>query len=466
MIDKKEIEKKAKKFEIHSSNVQRDYVFGWFLYGLFTESNLKNEIFLKGGNALRKGYFENTRYSRDLDFGIPNDIDQAVLLDEINKVCDLIQERAQVKFDRSRNKVEEKFTASEVPIPNLKVYEANIYFDDFYGNAEHIKIKISMDITRFDKVLLEIQTVPLIHPYSDADEVKCNIRCMKLEEIIATKLKCLLQRQHAPDLFDYAYSISLLGGELNKEEVVQTFIQKTIYDRNPHILKDILCETPFDYFKQYWNTTIVCAKKMTMSVEEAIKLFIDDLENLFSIYPDNGYRDFTYFTPEFRVPIMKAGRTQTLLKIRYKGEDRIVEPYSLKYLQKKDGEEKEYFYVFNKIGGKHKPGIRSLLAEGLESIENTDEEFEPQFVIELSKSGELPENPYLFDPNRPTPAPKKRARSTGFSIPRIKYVYQCSYRDKKSIKTSFNPTLRAHKDKSGYPCHGRYGYYVDTKYPY
>ena len=46
MIEKKEIEEKSKEFEIHPSNVERDYVFGWLLYGIFTVSNLKDVIFL------------------------------------------------------------------------------------------------------------------------------------------------------------------------------------------------------------------------------------------------------------------------------------------------------------------------------------------------------------------------------------------------------------------------------------
>jgi len=75
---------KSKEFEIHPSNVERDYVFGLLLFGLFTQSTLKDSLFLKGGNALRKGYFANTRFSSDLDFGIPGDIAQQRLLDEIN----------------------------------------------------------------------------------------------------------------------------------------------------------------------------------------------------------------------------------------------------------------------------------------------------------------------------------------------------------------------------------------------
>jgi predicted nucleotidyltransferase component of viral defense system len=465
MINKDEIEAKAKEFEIHEANVQRDYVFGWFIFGLFTISALKDSIFLKGGNALRKGYFKNTRFSSDLDFGIPNDISQDVLLCEINKICDFIQAKTNINFLKDDNKVEEKFTASEAPIPGLRVYEVRVYFNDFYGKSE-LKIRISMDITRFDKVLLPIQQVDLIHLYSDAGDLACKIRCMKLEEIIATKLKCLLQRQHSPDLFDYAYSIKLLGGNLNKDEVVRTFVRKTIFSKNPHILKSILGQTPFDYFKEYWDKTIICAKQYIFGFEEAIKIFLSDLEGLFSVFPDNGFRQFTYFGPEFRAQIMKAGREQTLLKVCYNGAERLIEPYSLKYLQKRDGVEKEYFYVYNLNGGNSVPGIRSFIPEGMQSIENTSEKFNPRFQIELSKAGERPENPYLFDPNRPAPAPRT-FRPFGISRRAYtgpKYIYQCNYCGKRFIKRINNDNLKQHKDKNGYPCGGRYGYYVDTKY--
>ncbi len=470
MIDAAEIEAKAKEFEIHTSNVQRDYVFGWLIFGIFTASGLKDKIFLKGGNALRKGYFENTRFSSDLDFGIPDDIAQETLLSEINAVCALIQDRAGVVFVNADNQVEEKFTASEAPLPDLKVYEVRVYFKDFYGKADHIKIRISMDITRFDKVMLPLQSVKLIHPYSDAAEIVCNIRCMKLEEIIATKLKCLIQRQHAPDLFDYAYSIKLLGGTLNKEEVVQTLVRKTIFDRNPFILKGILNSTSFSYFREEWAKSLVCAKQYWMEVEDAISTLVADLESLFAGYTDNGYAQFVYFNPEVRAKIMHAGRTQTLMTLRYQGYDRIVEPYSLKYLEKKSGEAREYFYAYNRSGGKSKPDMRSFLPEPVESIENTEEKFTPQFQIEVSKAGEMPENPYLFDPDRPVKAPRPRVRST-ISRPHrqrlsssLKYIFNCSVCGKRFTRSSHDSALRPHKGKGGYQCYGTYGIYVGTKY--
>ena len=161
---------------------------------------------------------------------------------------------------------------------------------------------------------------------------------------------------------------------------------------------------------------------------------------------------------------MKAGREQTLLKIRYNGAERIVEPYALKYLEKRDGEQNEYFFAYNRSGGNSPPNIRSFLPRGLDWVENTEEKFEPRFPIEVSKACEMPENRYLFDSNRPMKAPRSRffGRSQVHSGP--KYIFECSYCGRKFTKKRNDGSLGEHKDKSGYRCPGRRGYYVDTKY--
>ena len=66
MIGREEIINKAKELEVHHSNVERDYVFGWVLAGVYTACDLANHLVLKGGNAFRKAYFEAARFSPDL----------------------------------------------------------------------------------------------------------------------------------------------------------------------------------------------------------------------------------------------------------------------------------------------------------------------------------------------------------------------------------------------------------------
>src|SRR4051812_12835643 len=112
MIQPAEIEAKAREYEIHPSDVQKDYVFGWILFTLFTSSALKDRLFLKGGNALRKGYFSNTRYSADLDFGIPDDISEDELRRVLDDVCERAKTASGVEFLPNDTKVREKFSES------------------------------------------------------------------------------------------------------------------------------------------------------------------------------------------------------------------------------------------------------------------------------------------------------------------------------------------------------------------
>src|SRR5207302_6378582 len=127
MITKQEIEEKAAEFDIHVANVERDYVFGWILAGIYTASPLKEILILKGGNGLRKAYFENTRFSADLDFSTQSAIDPAFLVTQLNRVCDLVHEAAGVVFETERNRVEEKALSDR----NGTIYHVRLYFKDF-----------------------------------------------------------------------------------------------------------------------------------------------------------------------------------------------------------------------------------------------------------------------------------------------------------------------------------------------
>ena len=67
MITKLELKEQAGEFGLNEADIQRDYVFGWLISGIFRESAFRETLVLKGGNALRKGYFPGTRFSDDLE---------------------------------------------------------------------------------------------------------------------------------------------------------------------------------------------------------------------------------------------------------------------------------------------------------------------------------------------------------------------------------------------------------------
>src|SRR5689334_20542249 len=86
-----------------------------------------------------------------------------------------------------------------------RVYKYRLYFKDMIGDRDHVTISLRVDMTEYDRLFLPAQQRQLIHPYSDADECVTTIRCVQLEEALADKLKCLLQRRYCYDLFDLVY---------------------------------------------------------------------------------------------------------------------------------------------------------------------------------------------------------------------------------------------------------------------
>ena len=83
MITDHEIEKKAKQFSIPPSQVEKDYIHSWVLEAIYSRPLLNKLLVLKGGNALRKCYFPDTRFSKDLDFSSTDHINMNFLEKEL-----------------------------------------------------------------------------------------------------------------------------------------------------------------------------------------------------------------------------------------------------------------------------------------------------------------------------------------------------------------------------------------------
>jgi len=460
MINKNEIETKAQEFDLHTANVERDYVFGWLLAGIYTASGLKDIFILKGGNCFRKGYFINTRFSNDLDFSTQSAIDERYLLQELNKVCDFAQNASGIVFEKDKNRVEEKIAIDR----ERKVYQARLYFKDFYGNPDNITISVRLDVTEFDKIYLPTQTRFLIHPYSDATECRTEIKCVKLEELLATKLKCLLQRRHSNDLYDFVYSIFINKEiDINRSEIVKTFLKKTIFERSPGVVRGLLLELPFEFFRAIWNKFIICPRQSRLDFDFVIKNFKQSIEELFGTF-SLGYQQLAYFPARLRNPIIDAGSNLTLLKLTYDGIQRIVEPYSLVYKRRKDGFGQEYFYGYDRTGGRTSgPGIKCFIHSKIQSIELTDQEYEPRFPVELCKAGEYGNKAYFGSPFRKPRLAVRRKRAISFKSG-VTYIIECSYCGKRFRRSEYDTKINEHKDKYGNRCYGRIGYIVNTIY--
>ncbi len=392
MISDDEIKEKAIELEINTSDVQRDYVFGWLLSGIYHVSPmLDSTLILKGGSAFRKAYFADARYSGDLDFSVQTEIDPERIRTELNQVCQYVSDNTGVSFALDENRVQPKRIDKDV-----SAFEARLYFRSFFGD-EHVDLKAKLDVTEFDRIFLPVQKRQIIHDYSDAKICIGNIACQQLEELLASKLLALIHRIHSPDLYDFIYSVFFQNAlPINRLQVIQTFLKKTIYEGSPRVARDLLLGIPFNTIKNFWGKYIIRPRASLISFDTAEEQFRNIVESLFGLLTGEssgtaggifraGY--LSHYSSDQRNLIMEAGRIQTLLEIHYDGLLRLVEPYSLAYKVRKDGVGREYFYGYCVQGGRSGgEGIRSYTQDKMTSINLTDQKFDPRFPIELTKS--------------------------------------------------------------------------------
>ena len=472
MIDSDEIKAKAEELGVNIANVERDYVFGWLLAGLFhTDNELRYRLILKGGNGFRKAYFRDARFSKDLDFSMTEAFDPDAFNQRVTQACEYVADMTGIEFDFGRQNVKLKRGADT----DQQSFESRVYFKGFYGEEE-CTISAKLDIKEFDRILLPIQEQPLIHAYSDAAVCQARVRTMKLEELLANKLKALLQRDHSPDLFDFVYAVFVQNVlAVNRLELASTFLRKTIYESQPFAAYEQLLKRPLAVIREAWGKYLVLPKVSLINFEQAEELFLSGIEALFVLMGVDSRRapvfsaqaSLDYFTAERRSLIMEAGRLQRLLEVTYKGYPRIVEPYSLAYKRRQDGVAREYFYVHDRSGGaSRQQGIKTFTNDNLTSLRLLDESFEPRHPIELAKAGEY------FGKTTFSTGVRSARPSEGFATLRPQsifgkpiakpkpYVLLCPMCQKEFRRESMRDTsLNAHQNTWGGKCSASRGYW-------
>lgn len=456
MIPNEEIERMAEDLSVNVVDVQRDYVNGWLLAGIF-QSSLGASLVLKGGNALRKGYFPNTRYSLDLDFTAPHGIDRELLATELRKVTRYVSENTGVQFLEDTIEVLHPTRVAR----DVDVLEVVAYFKDFYGDDQELPVRVYMDVAEYDRIILGVCERQLIHPYSDAAATPALIRCVALEEILATKLKCLLQRCKPGDLFDYIRWLVMDDVPADISAILEVFLAKTIYSRGPGAAYDLLVRLPVELFQKTWDLDIVAPSTCAFEFAEGVVKYRQHLESLFGEQRHSKPWRLSFFTPEQRGPIMSAGQNRHLIRLFYDGYSRDVEPYALKYKVTREAGGREYFYAYDRSGGSSgEQSIKTFVADKVKQIEELDESFEPRFEIELSQAAEFPSDLYFRGRRGDGFVP-------GFGIVRRKgiassrkYRFRCPVCRKLFARSEHRNDISGHKHPRGHTCSGTWGSYL------
>ncbi|MGB6464065.1 MAG: nucleotidyl transferase AbiEii/AbiGii toxin family protein [Nitrosotalea sp.] len=203
-MDEKELRKLADKHKIYLGTLEKDYAITNLLSIIARFPKLKSIVF-KGGTAMKKIYFENFRFSEDLDFTCLEDISEE-FADFIGKEMKTLD----VKF----TEIAEKERKDE-----------SFRFKAKYAQFNGITASVRLDLSLREDILTDPVTRPVLHFY-DTLPADFEVHTMSLEEIMAEKIRAIIYTKHPRHLHDLWYlneqNVSL------KSDMVRTKI-KTVY---------------------------------------------------------------------------------------------------------------------------------------------------------------------------------------------------------------------------------------------
>jgi predicted nucleotidyltransferase component of viral defense system len=204
MIKPGEIQKKANQVGVRDQQIEKDYILSWILWGIANHEQLAKMLVFKGGTVLKKVYFEDYRFSEDLDFTLlDNEISNEQIFDWFNEIFNLIKEEANIPLKKIDDDEADEDKAKEDKEEGLNFYIG--YVGPLGGIGNNKKVKI--DISKSEKLEFEPIVKNAIVDYSDLDDYK--LLCYPLEELLVEKLRCTLQRMQPRDYYDIWYLVEV-----------------------------------------------------------------------------------------------------------------------------------------------------------------------------------------------------------------------------------------------------------------
>lgn len=238
MIRSGEIQQIAHQQGVRDTQIEKDYVIGWILKGISHNPYLKEHLIFKGGTVLKKVWFADYRFSEDMDFTFQgDDWSKATIESEFGSVCTWI-------YDESRIKV--SLQAEE---GSADQYRGYLKYQGPLGGEKDIKLDISTN----ELIYYAIEEKAVIDAYSDKESSR-EIKAYSLEESLAEKLRCILQRSIPRDIYDIWY---LTGqADIDIEDVAFGFQDKSTHkDKDPLSLLETLHKKEKKY-KANWEASL------------------------------------------------------------------------------------------------------------------------------------------------------------------------------------------------------------------
>ena len=202
MIKPGVIQQKAREVGVRDQQIEKDYILSWILKGIAQHEQLSKIIVFKGGTVLKKIYFEDYRFSEDLDFTlINNEISNEQIFEWFKETFEYTKEEANIPLVIINNNEHED--------GSINFYIS--YIGPLGGQGNNKRVKI--DISKSEQLVFEPVMKDVFIGYSDME--KHQLLCYPLEEVLVEKMRSVMQRMQARDFYDLWYLLVQHGMDID-----------------------------------------------------------------------------------------------------------------------------------------------------------------------------------------------------------------------------------------------------------
>lgn len=181
-MDDETIRKLAAKEKIPIGTLEKDYAVTSVL-SLISQFQKINKMVFKGGTALKKVYFNDFRFSEDIDFTCLEDVSE-----ELYSLLD--SKKSSLDFTVSDIK-------KETTMGNSKKF--TVKYRGFNNYPNNVRVDLSLR----EKVQNEVSNLEVLHNYSEIPTF--SIPSMTVEEIMAEKVRAVIYSGAPRHLHDLNY---------------------------------------------------------------------------------------------------------------------------------------------------------------------------------------------------------------------------------------------------------------------
>lgn len=269
MIPLVEINHFAQKFNVATETIEKDYVISWILFCL-SQSVLKDSFTFYGGTAIKRMYFEEHRFSEDIDLLSTNVFTLKQILQKLT-CLKYAKEKANLLLEINRDNI----IATK---DRVQLYINYLGFDEIIGAPKNIRLDFAMGMHLYGESVAK----KMIESYSDTKTLNVKLVVKSLNTILANKLGLLLDltRNEPRDLFDIWFLLQRLDKfDYNFNQVCEAFKQKysfrpTVAALMPHLKNNTL--------RKNWSARLNKQVAALPDVDQVINYVTKKLQEIFA----------------------------------------------------------------------------------------------------------------------------------------------------------------------------------------